>query len=67
MTNAHLNNETLDDIANSEDILECECLEDKKFRVVFDGDDTGNYIVEFCQRCYDQEDKQYIISMEVIS
>jgi len=45
---------------------ECECLEKKKFRIVFDGDSTGNYIVEYCQKCFDSDDKQFMISTEVI-
>ena len=45
---------------------ECECLEKKKFRIVFDGDSTGNYIIEYCQKCYDSDDKQFMISTEVL-
>jgi hypothetical protein len=45
---------------------ECECLDDKKFIVVFDGDSTGNYIIEYCQKCYDSDDKQFMISMEIL-
>lgn len=43
---------------------ECICIEDKKFRIIFDGDSTGQYVVEYCQSCYDQDDKQFMISME---
>ena len=43
---------------------ECNCTEDKKFRVVFDGGSTGNYIVDFCKKCYDENDKQFMISVE---
>ncbi len=45
---------------------ECECLDDKKFRVLFDGDSTENYIIEYCQKCYDSDDKQFMISMEIL-
>ena len=45
---------------------ECECQDDKKFRVLFDGDSTGNYIVEYCEKCFGQDDKQFMISMEAI-
>ena len=31
---------------------------------MFDGGSTGNYIVEYCQRCYDEDDKQFMISVE---
>ena len=43
---------------------ECECTEEKKFRVIFDGASTGRYSIEFCQKCYDSDDKQFIITME---
>ena len=45
---------------------ECDCTEKKKFRIVFDGDSTGNYIVEYCEKCFGQDDKQFMISTEVI-
>jgi len=45
---------------------ECECSDTKKFRVLFDGDSTGNYIIEYCQKCYDSDDKQFMISMEIL-
>jgi len=45
---------------------ECECLDKKKFRIVFDGASTGNYIIEYCQKCYDSDDKQFMILTEVI-
>lgn len=43
---------------------ECNCTEEKKFRVVFDGGESGNYIVEYCQKCYDADDRQFMISGE---
>jgi len=43
---------------------ECNCTERKCFRVMFDGGSTGNYIVEYCQKCYDEDDKQFMISVE---
>ena len=45
---------------------ECNCTEKKKFRIVFDGASTGNYIIEYCQKGYDSDDKQFMISTEVI-
>jgi hypothetical protein len=44
--------------------FECLCSEKKKFRVEFDGASTGNYIIEYCEKCYDSDDKQFMISME---
>lgn len=46
---------------------ECECLDAKKFRVVFDGASTGNYIVEFCETCFHSDSLQFMISTEIIS
>ena len=45
-------------------ILTCKCLEQKQYCVVFDGGFNENYTVEYCQRCYDQDDKQFMISVE---
>lgn len=64
MTNENLKNEIQDGIVKPECIFECECLENKRYRLIFDGGDSGNYIVEYCQKCYDQDDKQYVISTE---
>ncbi|PBO84883.1 MAG: hypothetical protein COA77_07280 [Thaumarchaeota archaeon] len=44
----------------------CFCREEKKFQIIFDGADSGKYIVEYCQKCYDKDDKQFMISTEVI-
>jgi len=45
---------------------ECECTEDKKFIVSFDGGSTGIYSVDYCQKCYDLDDKQFILLTEVL-
>lgn len=45
---------------------ECNCSQEKKFRVVFDGASTGNYVVNYCQKCFDQDDKLFMLSKEVI-
>jgi len=42
---------------------ECECRDKKKFRIVFDGASTGNYIIEYCKKCFGSDDKQFMISM----
>lgn len=65
MKNESIRNETQETV-KPEDIFECECEEDKKYRVAFDGASTGQYVVEFCQKCYDQDDKQFMLSMEVL-
>ncbi len=51
-------------VSNSE--YECDCTEDKKYKVIFDGDTTGVYSVDYCQKCFDSDDKQFILSMEVL-
>ncbi len=59
-----MTNNSTNQIVSQTDYYECECLEDKKYRVVFDGDSTGNYVVVYCQKCYDSDDKQFMISSE---
>jgi hypothetical protein len=44
--------------------FECLCSEKKKYQILFDGGDTGNYVADYCQKCYDSDDKQFMISME---
>ncbi len=46
---------------------ECNCSEDKKFRITFDGDSTGNYVIEYCEKCYASDDHQFMVSMEMLS
>lgn len=46
--------------------FQCECTIDKKFRLVFDGGQTGAYCVEYCQVCFDNDDKEFLILTEVI-
>lgn len=45
---------------------ECECTENKKFRLTFDGGNNEKYIVEYCQKCFGLDDKQFMISEEVL-
>ena len=46
---------------------ECECSDSKKFRITFDGASTGNYIIDYCQRCYESDDKQFMILTEALN
>jgi hypothetical protein len=39
---------------------------EKRFRITFDGGDSGYYIVDYCQKCFDSDDKQFLLSKEVI-
>ncbi len=46
--------------------FECICKDGKKYRLKFDGGSLGHYIVEYCQKCFDQDDKMDLLSMEEI-
>ena len=43
---------------------ECECQNKKTRRITFDGAKIGNYSVEYCQKCYDSDDKEFMICEE---
>ncbi len=47
-------------------VFECNCENEKKYSLTFDGADSGNYIIEYCERCYDSDDKQFMVSMEML-
>lgn len=49
---------------NPETIFECLCIHPKKYRVIFDGGQTGQYSVEMCENCFEKDDKKYSISIE---
>lgn len=46
--------------------FECECTSEKRIRAIFDGGNSGYYSVDYCQSCFDGDDKQFLISMENI-
>jgi len=35
--------------------------------ITFDGGDSENYIAGYFQKCYDSDDKQFMISMEAVA
>jgi len=39
---------------------ECMCSQEKKYRLTFDGGNSGFYTVDFCNGCYLQEDKNFV-------
>ncbi|MGI0057111.1 MAG: hypothetical protein ACREAK_07025 [Nitrosarchaeum sp.] len=47
-------------------VYQCNCDEIKKIRVVYDGGFGEKFTVEYCQKCYEQEDKKFVDSMEKI-
>ena len=48
-------------------IHECNCNDKKIIRVVHDGGFGDKFIAEYCQKCYERESKEFMISTEVIS
>lgn len=46
---------------------ECMCSRSKKHRLVFDGGESGNYTILLCDNCYSKEDKQFLISEELLT
>jgi len=44
----------------------CKCKRQIKHRLTFDGGSTGEYQIELCDVCYSNEDKQFLISEEVL-
>ena len=56
----------IDKMENDIPYFECECTCDKKYCLIFDGGDSENYAVEYCQNCFDNDDKQFLLSKEVI-
>lgn len=48
-------------------IFHCPCKEKKSHRLVFDGGSSGNYQVELCSKCYENQDKKFLINEENIA
>lgn len=46
--------------------FECKCDDSKTYRLVFDGGQSGPYKVDLCNNCYKLEDKQFLLSEEII-
>jgi len=45
-----------------QDTYTCLCDAKKQHRLVFDGGSIiGHYQLELCQKCYDKEDKRFVI------
>jgi len=47
-------------------LRECGCASKKTHRITFDGGSAGNYTIDYCDKCYALDDKQFIISSEVL-
>lgn len=46
--------------------LECKCSEEKKHRLTFDGGVSGQYTVDVCEKCYQKEDKEFLIREYIV-
>lgn len=46
---------------NSQVFLECKCSEQKTHSLIFDGGSSGQYTVDVCEKCYQNEDKEFLI------
>lgn len=44
----------------------CTCNNQKTHRLIFDGGSAGQYAVELCNRCYQQQEKRFLISEELL-
>ena len=52
---------------NFEPTFRCRCKEPKTNRVILDGGSEGNYVVELCPRCYEQQNWKFLIKKEIIT
>jgi len=50
----------------NENQFECECNNKKKYRLKLDGGSLGLYFVDYCQKCFEHDDKQFLLSVEKI-
>lgn len=44
----------------------CECIDSRVYRLTFCGGSSGNYLLECCQKCYDENDKKFLLKEEKI-
>ncbi|MGQ0795654.1 MAG: hypothetical protein ACT4N5_05680 [Nitrosopumilaceae archaeon] len=44
----------------------CKCKAGKQYRLWIDGGSSGNYILEFCENCFDTEGKEFLLKEEKI-
>lgn len=52
---------------SSQVFLECKCTEEKKHRLVFDGGSSGQYTVDVCEKCNQEDDKKFLVSSNFLS
>lgn len=52
---------------NSQVFLECKCAEEKKYRLVFDGGTSGQYMIDVCERCYQEDDKKFLLKEDKVT
>ncbi len=52
---------------NSQVSLECKCTEEKKHHLIFDGGSRGLYTIDVCERCYQQDNKEFLIKEDKVT
>ena len=45
-------------------VYACACVGTKRHHLTFDGGSSGSYVLALCDKCYDDEDKLFLISEE---
>jgi len=50
-----------------EPIFRCRDKEFKTNRIILDGGSVGNYTVELCPKCYESQDKKFLIQEGLLS
>lgn len=50
-----------------EPVFRCRCKVFKTNRLIFDGGSEGNYTIELCPKCYERQDKKFLIQEGLIS
>jgi len=48
-------------------LFHCSDKEKKIHRLIFDGGSSGNYQLELCSKCYENQDKKFLIIEENIT
>lgn len=47
-------------------IFSCQCKRKKSYSLTLDGGSSGKYQLQLCKSCYQNEDKKFVISEEVL-